>query len=42
MQSRILLNVVYCAKINRDKSKGKYAQYAAYNDDRNPEFKMVL
>lgn len=39
---RILLNVLYCAKINRDKRKGKYDQYAGYNDDRNPEFMMVL
>ncbi|CAG8898525.1 unnamed protein product [Penicillium egyptiacum] len=38
----ILLNVLYCAKINRDKRKGKYDQYAGYNDDRNPEFMMVL
>lgn len=39
---RILLNVLYCAKINRDKRNGKYDQYAGYNDDRNPEFIMVL
>ena len=39
---RILLNVLYCAKINRDKKNGKYAQYAGYADDRNPEFMMVL
>ncbi|KOS38402.1 hypothetical protein ACN38_g10777 [Penicillium nordicum] len=38
----ILLNVLYCAKINRDKRNGKYDQYAEYNDDRNPEFIMVL
>ncbi|KAJ5500698.1 Major facilitator superfamily domain general substrate transporter [Penicillium expansum] len=38
----ILLNVLYCVKINRDKRKGKYDQYAGYNDDRNPEFMMVL
>ncbi|KAJ5184540.1 hypothetical protein N7491_007593 [Penicillium cf. griseofulvum] len=38
----ILLNVLYCAKINRDKRKGKYDQYAGYKDDRNPEFMMVL
>ncbi|CAG8244986.1 unnamed protein product [Penicillium olsonii] len=38
----ILLNVLYCAKINRDKKNGKYAQYAGYADDRNPEFMMVL
>ncbi|CAG8934047.1 unnamed protein product [Penicillium salamii] len=38
----ILLNVLYCAKINRDKKNGKYDQYAGYADDRNPEFMMVL
>ncbi|KAJ5435654.1 hypothetical protein N7445_006539 [Penicillium cf. griseofulvum] len=38
----ILLNVLYCAKINRDKRKGKSDQYAGYKDDRNPEFMMVL
>ncbi|KAL2001130.1 hypothetical protein VTN02DRAFT_2197 [Thermoascus thermophilus] len=38
----ILSNVLYCAKINRDKETGKYDQYAGYNDDRDPEFKMVL
>ncbi|CAI7609624.1 unnamed protein product [Penicillium glandicola] len=38
----ILLNVLYCAKINRDKRNGKYDQYVGYNDDRNPEFMMVL
>jgi hypothetical protein len=39
---RILFNVLYCAKVNRDKRDGKYDQYAGYNDDRNPGFKMVL
>ncbi|KAJ5774679.1 hypothetical protein N7457_009575 [Penicillium paradoxum] len=38
----ILFNVLYCAKINRDKRNGKYDKYAGYNDDRNPEFMMVL
>ncbi|GFF50120.1 uncharacterized transporter C1002.16c [Aspergillus udagawae] len=38
----ILLNVLYCAKINRDKAHGKYAQYTGCNDDRDPQFKMVL
>ncbi|KAJ5770881.1 uncharacterized protein N7511_002932 [Penicillium nucicola] len=38
----ILLNVLYCAKINRDKKNGKYDRYAGYNDDRNPEFMMIL
>ncbi|KAJ5550743.1 hypothetical protein N7535_001314 [Penicillium sp. DV-2018c] len=36
------LNVLYCAKINRDKKNGKYDQYIGYNDDRNPDFMMVL
>lgn len=40
--TRILLNVLYCAKVNRDKKRGKYVQYAGYNDDRNPDFKLVL
>ncbi|KAF3402011.1 hypothetical protein F1880_009743 [Penicillium rolfsii] len=38
----ILFNVLYCAKVNRDKGNGKYDKYAGYNDDRNPNFKMVL
>ncbi|KAL3461752.1 major facilitator superfamily domain-containing protein [Aspergillus heterothallicus] len=38
----ILLNVFYCAKVNRDKRNGKYAKYEGYNDDRDPSFKMVL
>ncbi|OQD67124.1 hypothetical protein PENDEC_c044G06451 [Penicillium decumbens] len=38
----ILLNVLYCAKVNRDKRNGKYDRYAGYNDDRNPDFRMVL
>ncbi|KAJ5667899.1 uncharacterized protein N7477_006469 [Penicillium maclennaniae] len=38
----ILFNVLYCAKVNRDKRDGKYDRYAGYNDDRNPDFKMVL
>lgn len=40
--TRILCNVLYCAKINRDKRNGKYDQYAGFNDDRNPDFKLVL
>jgi hypothetical protein len=42
MQCRILLNVLYCAKINRDKRNGKYVKYEGYNDDRDPKFMMVL
>ncbi|KAJ5151758.1 hypothetical protein N7492_010053 [Penicillium capsulatum] len=38
----ILFNVLYCAKVNRDKRNGKYDQFAGYNDDRNPDFKLVL
>ncbi|KAL4877908.1 major facilitator superfamily domain-containing protein [Aspergillus karnatakaensis] len=38
----ILLNVFYCAKVNRDKRNGKYAKYEGYGDDRDPNFKMVL
>ncbi|KAL4801762.1 major facilitator superfamily domain-containing protein [Aspergillus unguis] len=38
----ILLNVLYCAKINRDKRAGKYDKYTGYNDDRDPKFMMVL
>ncbi|OJJ35768.1 hypothetical protein ASPWEDRAFT_51744 [Aspergillus wentii DTO 134E9] len=38
----ILFNVLYCARINRDKRRGKYTQYAGCNDDRDPGFLMVL
>ncbi|KAL4911768.1 major facilitator superfamily domain-containing protein [Aspergillus aurantiobrunneus] len=38
----ILLNVFYCAKVNRDKRNGKYAKYEGFNDDRDPKFMMVL
>ncbi|OLN94099.1 putative transporter C11D3.18C 5 [Colletotrichum chlorophyti] len=37
-----LLNVFWCAKINRDKAEGKYDQYIGTGDDREPGFKMVL
>ncbi|KAL0933722.1 major facilitator superfamily transporter [Colletotrichum truncatum] len=37
-----LLNVLWCAKINRDKAAGKYDEYRGTGDDREPEFKMVL
>jgi hypothetical protein len=39
---RILFNVLYCAKINRDKAEGKYNKYLGYGDDREPAFKLVL
>ncbi|KAJ4353252.1 uncharacterized protein N0V89_004979 [Didymosphaeria variabile] len=38
----ILANVLYCAKINRDKARGKYTRYVGYGDDRDPAFRMVL
>ncbi|KAJ9212959.1 hypothetical protein DTO166G4_5463 [Paecilomyces variotii] len=38
----ILFNVLYCAKINKDKRRGKYDQYRGYNDDRDPAFVMIL
>ncbi|TKW53914.1 putative transporter C11D3.18C [Colletotrichum tanaceti] len=37
-----LLNVLWCAKINRDKAAGKYDEYIGTGDDREPGFKMVL
>ncbi|KAI1255581.1 hypothetical protein MGN70_002696 [Eutypa lata] len=38
----ILLNVLYCAKINRGKANGKYDKYIGYGDDRDPSFRLVL
>lgn len=38
----ILANVVYCAKVNKDKARGRYDRYRGYGDDREPAFKMVL
>ncbi|KAF5671616.1 major facilitator superfamily transporter [Fusarium denticulatum] len=38
----VLLNVLWCAKTNRDKKNGKHNQYTGYGDDRDPEFKMVM
>ena len=40
--SRVLLNILYCWKVNRDKANGKYDQYIGHGDDRDPEFLMVL
>ena len=40
--SSILINVLWCAKINRDKRNGKYDQYAGSGDDRDPSFVMIL
>ncbi|KAK0702230.1 major facilitator superfamily domain-containing protein [Lasiosphaeris hirsuta] len=38
----ILSNVLYCAKVNRDKRKGKYDKYGGHGDDRDPAFMMVM
>ncbi|ORY16425.1 major facilitator superfamily domain-containing protein [Clohesyomyces aquaticus] len=38
----ILANVIWCRKINRDKTNGKYAEFEGSGDDRDPSFKMVL
>jgi len=38
----VLFNVLYCAKKNRDKAQGKFAQYAGCGDDRDPLFRLVL
>lgn len=39
---RVLFNVLYCAKVNRDKVNGKYDKYTGYADDRDPEFTLIL
>ncbi len=38
----MLLNVLYCHKVNKDKAGGKYNEYVGYADDRDPDFVMVL
>ncbi|KAF2757280.1 MFS general substrate transporter [Pseudovirgaria hyperparasitica] len=38
----VAANVAWCAKINRDKRRGRYAEFEGSGDDRDPEFKMVL
>lgn len=38
----VLLNVLYCNKVNRDKKSGKYDPYIGCGDDRDPDFVMVL
>jgi hypothetical protein len=38
----VLLNVLYCWKVNKDKAEGKYDKYTGYGDDRDPSFKMIL
>lgn len=39
---RVLFNVLYCHKVNKDKKAGKYDQYIASGDDRDPSFKLIL
>ena len=39
---RILANVLWCNKINKDKSAGKYERFEGSGDDRDPAFKMIL
>jgi len=39
---RVLFNVIWLSKVNRDKANGVYDRYAGCGDDRDPEFKMVL
>jgi hypothetical protein len=41
-EDSIAANVAWVAKINRDKARGKYAQWEGKGDDRDPAFKMVL
>ncbi|KAB5517377.1 putative MFS transporter [Coniochaeta sp. 2T2.1] len=38
----ILFNVLWVAKINRDKARGKHDKYIGYGDDREPNFRLVL
>ncbi|OAR03268.1 hypothetical protein LLEC1_05226 [Akanthomyces lecanii] len=38
----VLANILWCAKVNRDKARGVYSEYIGSGDDRDPEFKMVL
>ncbi|PHH85287.1 hypothetical protein CDD83_639 [Cordyceps sp. RAO-2017] len=38
----VLVNVLWCAKINQDKQRGRYEKYVDCGDDRDPEFRMVL
>ncbi|KUL84240.1 hypothetical protein ZTR_06954 [Talaromyces verruculosus] len=41
-EDRILFNVLYCRKVNKDKANGKYDKYVGYNDDRDPKFVFIL
>lgn len=38
----VLANVFYCMKINKDKQKGKHAEFEGSGDDRDPGFAMIL
>jgi len=38
----IAMNVAWVWKINRDKARGKYAEFEGKGDDRDPEFIMVM
>jgi nitrate/nitrite transporter NarK len=38
----IAANVLWVAKVNKDKKAGKHATFEGRGDDRDPEFKMVL
>ncbi|KAK4149881.1 major facilitator superfamily domain-containing protein [Chaetomidium leptoderma] len=38
----ILANVLWCAKINKDKKSGKWAEFEGSGDDRDPKFNMIL
>jgi sugar phosphate permease len=38
----VFCNVLYCAKVNKDKANGKYDKYIGLGDDREPDFKLVL
>ncbi|KAK6383930.1 hypothetical protein LTS17_003222 [Exophiala oligosperma] len=38
----VIVNILYCAKINRDKANGKYDQFIGYGDDRDPQYKMTI
>jgi hypothetical protein len=39
---RVLFNVLYCWKVNKDKAEGKYDEYTGYGGDRDLSFKMIL
>jgi len=40
--NRVLANVLWCAKVNKDKADGKHDQYIGYADDRDPEYILIL